>query len=400
MTHHRTRRNAVSRSVACGCAMVAVASSLLGCQRSSGKWNEAFHRSEGWWYSDGGSSAVLANGKTVWFFGDTWLRHNPNVLSNSMAVQDTELGRAPGKDEIRFFGRDDTGALLDVTKVGEFATRSWVEPRTDDGQRPRTWFWPSAGLSVDGRLIATYIEVGCVKGEFPACRVSLANMDFMGHAVVEVDNPTDDPERWNVGTTPLVDRRGQSPSAHRLHWGSALIADGGWLYVFGTALNEKSQPEDVKVARVLPKNVSRYDLWQFLTPRGWQMVSTGPFPVELQSLARGGATELSVQRVVRDGQSEFVMVQVDPVTQDVVVRSSPASDIESIRWSGPEAGTRVRRFSLPSLDPDTAGGMNWSGHSHTRAPSQDQSLLVSYFSERVHSLRFVELPLSQAVGGL
>src|SRR5690242_3589008 len=82
-----------------------LACASVGCQPST-KWNEAFHRSEGWWYSDGGSTAELANGKTVWFFGDTWLRHNPTWLSNSMAVQDTELGRAPAKGEIRFFARD------------------------------------------------------------------------------------------------------------------------------------------------------------------------------------------------------------------------------------------------------------------------------------------------------
>lgn len=395
----RTLRTLLPRSLGNACVALWLAASLAGCQRS-GKWNEAFHRSEGWWYSDGGSSAVLVDGKTVWLFGDTWLRHNPNLLFNSMAVQDTELGRAPQNGEIRFFARGGRGELLDVTKIGDAASRSWVEPASTDGEPLHTWLWPSAALAADGKLIATYIEVSCRNGDYPACRNSLANMDFAGHSVVVVENPTDDPTAWKVATTPLVDRRGRAPSAHRLHWGSALLLDAGWLYVFGAALSQKSAPEDVKLARVMPRDVARYDLWQFLTPAGWQMLPTGPVPSELQSVARGGATELSVQRVVRNGQAQFVMVQVDPFTQDVIVRTAPGGDVESMRFGGPEPSAGVRRFSLPALDPDTAGGMNWSGHVHARHPSEDRSLLVSYFSERVHSLRFLELPLSQAVDAL
>lgn len=378
-------------------AVLALATASLGCQ-SSGDYNRVFHRSQGWWYSDGGSSARLPDGRTVWLFGDTWLRHNENLLFNSMAVQDTEPGRAPRSGEIRFFARDASGSLVDVTTTADPARRSWMEPQSD-GNATSTWLWPSATLAVGGKLVATYAEVGCVKGKFPDCRISLTNMGLMGHVVAEVDNPTDEPERWRIHTTSLRDRRGLGPIAHRLHWGSALIEDAGWLYVFGIALGDHSEMNDVKLARVLPEQVARYDLWQFLTPEGWQMLPTGATPQELSSLTRGGATELSVHRVVHDGEPCLVMVQVDPYASELIVRTAPDRGLEAARWAGPEEGAGVRRFSLAKLDPKTAGGMVWAGRAHPHLSGND-TMLVSFFSERIHSLRFLELPLSRVVAPL
>jgi hypothetical protein len=397
----------LSRLISNGCAALLLLSTA-GCDRS-GDWNETFHRSEGWWYSDGGGSVELPDGRTVWLFGDTWIRDNPNLLFNSMALQDTEPGRAPRKDEIRFFARGEQGALVDVTTLGTHATRSWVEPspegrgsgaqpgRTPQHEHSSTWLWPTAALAAGGTLIATYTEVGCLHGAFPACRSSLANMDIVGHQIVEVENPTEEPDRWKIRTTELRDRGGSGPPAHRLHWGSALLEEGGWLYVFGATLTAQSAPEDVTLARVAPRDVARYAAWQFLTPGGWQMVPTGPTPADLQSLAPGGATELSVHRVERDGQSRIVLLQVDSFTQEIVVRSAAAGPLESVRWGSPKEAAGVRRFSLPVLDPKTAGGMSWAGRAHPQHSSRDE-LLVSYFSERAHSLRFIELPLSKAVG--
>jgi hypothetical protein len=85
--------NSLSRLISNGCAALLLLSAA-GCERS-GDWNQTFHRSEGWWYSDGGGSAELPDGKTVWLFGVSWIRDNPNLLFNSMAMQDTETCRAP-----------------------------------------------------------------------------------------------------------------------------------------------------------------------------------------------------------------------------------------------------------------------------------------------------------------
>jgi hypothetical protein len=313
-----------------------------------------------------------------------------------MAFQDTAPGRAPSLDEIRFFARGGRGELVNVSTAGKDAVGPWVEPLTAPASGLSTWLWPTAALVSDGRLLVTYAEMGCPVGpEFAACRGYMGSMTVVGYTLVEIENPADAPERWQGQQTPLVDRMGRTPSTHRLHWGSALLEDGGWLYVFGVAFGPNWSPGDVKLARTVPRDARRYDLWQFLTPEGWQMLPTGPTPADLQTVARGGATELSVERVVRNGQTWLLMVQQDFWKQEIVVRSAPALEIEAIRWDGPEAGARVRRLSLPALDPDTAGGPSWSVRTHLHHSSPDRSLLVSLYSGRLAGLRFVELPMSQ-----
>jgi hypothetical protein len=366
----------------------AIAAAVPGCRRS-GNWNEVFHRSEGWWYSDGGISAQLPDGKTVWLFGDTRL-HDADSVSNSMAVQDSELGRAPLGHEVRFFARAGSGELLDVSKVGRGVARSWAEPPVVSDPSLSSWLWPGGAVVSGGRLIATYGEVGCPVAELPACRGYLGSMKVVGSAVVEVENPTDAAQNWRIRTTPLHDRNGRSPAKNQLIWGNALLEDRGWVYVFGVPFGPDS---DVKLARAVPKDVGRYDGWQFLTAKGWQLLPTGPSAVELESVARSAATDLGVSRVVRNGQAWLLMLNLDLLAQEVVVRSTPARELESVRWEGPEAGPRVRRFALPALDPDTAGQVSWAVRAHPQH-SSDRSLLVSFFSGRLSSLRFLELPMA------
>ena len=393
MASTRSHRAPSLRSIGAACGALVIASTGLDCRRSE-DWNGSFHRSEGWWYSDGAVSAELPGGKTVWLFGDTRLRDNANAMSNSIAVQDTAPGRAPAKSQIRFFVRGGQGELLDVSKVGGLAKSSWANPLAPERDALRLWLWPTAALVSGGRLVTAYVEMGCPVATFDTCRGYLGSMTVAGHTLVEVENPADTPEHWRTRATPLLDRRGRSPAANRLHWGSALFEDGGWLYVFGTSFGPKWRPEDVKVARSVPGDVGRYERWQFLTPAGWRMLPSGPTAVDLQTVARGGATELSVLRVVRRGRPWLVLLQQDWMDQELMVRSAPADTIESTRWDGPEAGQRVRRFSLPALDPETAGALSWSVRAHPQHSAPDQSLLVSFYSAKTAGLRFVELPIA------
>jgi hypothetical protein len=144
----------------------------------------------------------------------------------------------------------------------------------------------------------------------------------------------------------------------------------------------------------VPRDVGRYDRWQFLGPSGWQMVPTGPTPEDLASVARGGAAELSVDRIERDGETWFALVQVDVDRQDVVVRTARAPDPGAARFAGPEAGPGVRRFAIASLDPAAAGDRAWAGRAQHSQRGPGDPLLVSFFAARTASLRFVSIPLA------
>jgi hypothetical protein len=382
------------RAVALGAAVA-----VLGCQQPRSDWNKVFQRSQGWLYADGGSSAELSGGRRVWFFGDSMIRHENGLVYNTVAVSDADPGRAPAAGELRFFARAEGGDLLDVSQEGSDRMHPWLEPTAGGAGAPKTWLWPTDVVETGGTLAAFYSEVGCVRGELPGCRSFLGNMGFLGHHVLSIDNPSDAPQKWKTRTMSLLDRRGKPPSDNRLHWGSAVIQDGGWLYVFGTSLNDHDGPEDVKLARVVPEELGRYDLWQFLGREGFRMFPTGATPDDLVTLARGGATEFSVDRVVRGGASWFVMLQVAPFSQEIIVRSAAAADLPSARWDGPDEGPGVRHLSLARLDPASEKGMTWSGRAVRRRQETGDSLLVSYFSSQAASLRFIDLPLSEVRQG-
>ena len=393
MTSTPNHRAPGLRSIWAACAAVVMAVGGLGCQRSE-DWNGSFQRREGWWYSDGAVSAQLPGGKTVWLFGDTRFRDNGNSLSNSMAVQESDPGRAPAKNQIRFFARGGYGELLDVSELADRAQKSWVDPSNAKSYELRTWLWPTAAVVSDQKLLATYVEMSCPAADFDTCRGYLGSMSVAGHTLVEVENPADPPEKWRTRATSLLDRQGRSPAANRLHWGSALFEEGGWVYVFGAGFDPKWRAQDVKLARALPSEVGRYERWQFLTPRGWQMLPTGATALDLKTVARGGATELSLVRVVRRGQAWLVLVQQDFMAQEVVVRSAPDRGLDAAYWDGPEAGERVRRFSLTALDPETAGALSWSVRAHEQHSALEKSLLISLYSAKTAGLRFIELPMS------
>src|SRR5262252_2342679 len=99
----------------------------VGCHESQ-DYNGVFHRSRGWLYADGGSSAELPDGRRVWLFGDSMFHQEPGLLFNTIAVQETEPGRAPLWDEIRFFARSADNRILDVSDGADDRMRPWLEP--------------------------------------------------------------------------------------------------------------------------------------------------------------------------------------------------------------------------------------------------------------------------------
>lgn len=381
------------RSVAAAFAAAVALGGAPACQGPSTDWNSVFHRRDGWLYADGGSSAELPDGRTVWLFGDTFLRRERGLVSNSIAIQETGSGHAPRYDEIRFFARDAEAHLLDVSRRTEDGMRPWLEPAPrGDGKAP--WLWPTDAIVSGGRLIAFYTEIVCVHGEVPACRSYLGNMGITGHSVMTVDEPTGAPDRWQVRRTVLADRAGVPPVARQLLWGSALVEEEGWLYVFGAVQEENGLHAETKLARVLPANVEHYERWQFLTTTGWRIAPTGVRPSELETVAFESSTMLSVTPVERDGERLYLMLHTTPFSDEVVVQTARAPELGAARFLS-SAGGIVRHVPVADLDPAAAEGRSWAGRAQRGFRRADDTLVVSYFSTKTASLRFAELPLSR-----
>lgn len=359
------------------------------------RYNRAFEAPSGWFYADGALSAPLPGNRTVWLFGDTWVRRNPVLLYNSIGVQNGTA--TPTPTDLRFYARRADGSVTDITDDGRTATRPWVQSATHDypdDDPSKSWLWPGEPLVVEEQLVAIFVEVACVKETHPYCRGFMGNMGIQGYHLVRVENPEDPAAAWRVSTTRLGDARGRSPIDAKLHWGSALVAEDDWIYIFGASfVGERGAggPDDAKLARARLADLGDYSAWQFLARSGWRRFEQGPTRDELRTIAPKVPLEYSVDPITRNGKTEYVLAHADLWHADVIVRRSPARSLADVSFGGPVQSERTSRDRLIRFDPEVTRGFTWAGRAHGNL-SDDGKLLFSFYSEHLHRLRFVELP--------
>ena len=198
-----------------------------------------------------------------------------------------------------------------------------------------------------------------------------------------------------MATTPLVDATGRSSVEGGLHWGSALVAEDDWIYVFGASmLGERGEkgPLDGKLARAKPADLGNLAAWEFLGQSGWRTFSAaGPTAEDLRTIAPRVPLEYSVDRVSVGGTVQYVLAHADLWHAEVIVRRSSARSLADVSFGGPVQSERTSRDPLLRFDPEVTRGFTWAGRAHGNL-SGDGKLLFSFYSEHLHRLRFVELP--------
>lgn len=287
---------------------------------SDPSWDAAFTRTTGWTCGDIAHSIDLGDGRTLWLFGDSGIgpvakqrhvRDRFTMVRSAVAVHSRPPRPGDPPADLQFaFG---------PPRDGHNAS-AWISPAPGlwpDG----TWYW----LMGDGALVPSAND-GHAAPRLVLFATALGpsgnpdgmwNFRRIGGVVLTVANPADPPAQWRIEQrrNPLVQpiaRHGEPPRAAD-DWGVCVLLwreapDKPQLaYIFGVR-TPASGPHGLLVARTDPQHLDHPRRWTFFDGRGWSTHASSAVP-----LATDLPDEFTVESLTRDGQSQLVLVQSEPL---------------------------------------------------------------------------------------
>jgi fibronectin type 3 domain-containing protein len=188
-----------------------------------------------WTGGDNTASVVLPDGRVAWLFSDTFLGTvnadgsrpaNTPMVNNTLVVQSDQ-------------------GLVSTRHGGTAAAPTALVQPTQAGQ----YFWAADGLVEGGTLKALYNRLERGSGH--------DNLDFAlkGTSLVTFALPA-------LTVSSVVDL----PLGETIGWGSAILQDGSYTYVYGTSSGDSGMRFG-HVARVAAGNLG--GAWQFWTGTAW-----------------------------------------------------------------------------------------------------------------------------------
>lgn len=164
-----------------------------------------FHRDSRWLGADGALSVPLANGRTVWLFGDTFIaKSNAHVRSESEMVRNTvaiQTGEDPRTASITFHWRQGSDG----------------SPSSFFPERGERWYWPGHGIRLaEGPLIIFLYAIVATPGQ---------GLGFAGagYAVAVINDPDAPADIWNPRIVDIA------PSTFDAVPATAVVQDGEYI---------------------------------------------------------------------------------------------------------------------------------------------------------------------------
>jgi hypothetical protein len=308
------------------------------------EWDAKFGGTEGWIGGDCAYSVVLGPKRVLWLFGDSLLgtakdgkRAGAVMVNNTVAVQAGHEKDAA----IRFVA----GRAKDDKPVAFFTPV--------DG---KGWFWVQAAVRVQDRLFVFLPQMEKTKDG------SLFGFRQIGQWLAVVENPDDDPEKWRVKQLKLP--FAEFGEDRQRSWGSAVLADGDCLYVYGYDEDRAKgvAKKKLTVARVPAGKLDDWSAWRFQTSDGW-----GEKAADAAPQADGLASEFSVTPT--PGGKGYVLVYTEKGLGDRIVG----------RFAGAPEGPwsdAVLLYKCPEMAQDK--GMFCYGAKVHPWGAADHELLASY----------------------
>jgi hypothetical protein len=311
------------------------------------EYDALFERRSGWTGADAAYTVPLAEGKTLWLFGDTWIgpvvegRHKDAVLVNNTVALQT--GDDPNAASTEFFwgnqGADHPKALL--------------EPARGSG-----WLWPLHGAVVQSKLCLFMSKVNRTgeQGVFAFRHV--------GTVIAEIGNPQDQPSDWHVRQRNVP--FGRYTDRGNTFFGSAVTRDGNHLYVYGARedWDRGFAGRRMIVARVPEGDLTSFGQWRFYSDGQW----VSDFN-EIGELFDGLATEYSVS--YQPALKHYVVVYTHCGMSDRILLRVGPTPVGP--WSTPR-----EVFSCPEQQWDESYFCYAAkGHPELSAPDE---LIVTYVS--------------------
>ncbi len=251
-----------------------------------------------WQGADAAYSIPLQDGRVVWIFGDTLYGDKREVSGNEPRMVHNSLGISTcrnGKWNIEYsIKRNENGGF-----------DSFFKPQRNDG----TYYWALDGVEYNHEL---WITLLCVRNK-PNSDAFALGFEVCGTDIAHVTGINNDPQRWNIAYSPLVDE-----SLHANPSASALI-EGDYVYIF-TLYEKGNRPQILTRIPLRGLGNPKKNL-QYLGNDGkWH---DGLEPDKAKVIMEKGASEMSVR--YHPELKKWVAVMVDPqiFSDKVIFRTAP-----------------------------------------------------------------------------
>jgi hypothetical protein len=281
----------------------------------------------GWTGADSAYSVPLPGGTDAWIYSDTFLG---TVNADHSRPMD-----APFIHNSIIAARK--GTLSTVTGGTAVAPESLF--KVAGGDEGSDWYW--AG---DGTVEGDHLRVMLL--EFVKTGNDVFDFAFRGSAIASLDVHTLKLE--SITTLPEGD----------VEWGSAILEDGGYTYVYG--VEDLSSTKYLHLARVRTNQLTDASAWRFWTGSAWSADQT-----DSARMMSGVANEFSVTKF----EGEYTLVTGD--TSEIL---SP--HIVMYRSDSPTGPFTDK--TLLYTTPETAGNVfTYNAKAHPEYGSDD-TLMISY----------------------
>lgn len=218
------------------------------------------HRTEKWWMvgQDGGQSVTLEEGRTLFVFSDTLLaarasehphRPIPRQFAHELGPQGMFLANCAGVAR----SRDLQQAWAEIRYYSDTAgfPREMIEP-IDRERLQKIRFWPEHGIELDGKVYLYYLGIQTTDP------TTIWGFQTVGTGLAVVDPDTGDCQRlWWGDDWHLWKNRHDD-----FHFGVQVLAEEGWLYVFGSV--RQGLFSHGRLARVRPGEIAKPRAYEYL----------------------------------------------------------------------------------------------------------------------------------------
>jgi uncharacterized protein DUF4185/uncharacterized protein DUF5005 len=302
-------------------------------------WNAEFTQNgPGWTGGDGTSSVLLPDGRSLFFFSDSYigtvdpttrLRTNPIFQAhNSMVVIGTD------------------GSFTSIYGGTISSPTSYFVPAN-----PNDWYWLNEAVVV--QTAPGIYKVELLMGEWTG------NFVFVGNAVATLSLPglaIDSVQTLNIPNT-------------QIDWGSSLWLQGSDLYIYGT---EFATHEYAHLAKANVGQIAQPSAWLFWNGSSWVSDEENSVRIISDSVSTG----FSVRKIHSSVGDSYLLVTEDTSPfytewKDIVFyyACSPQGpwSPKQVVYSTPETGQSAGAGTLFTYDP----------HAHVQFTSNGE-LLVSY----------------------
>ncbi|WP_109507529.1 fibronectin type III domain-containing protein [Nocardioides speluncae] len=278
-----------------------------------------------WSGGDGAASVALPDGRVAWLFSDTYIgsvnadgsRGPSTFVNNAIVLQH--------------------GTNLQTTVHGGTA----AEPKSLVPAPAGEMYWAADGIVEGGKLKVLY-------GHYKKTGSGSFDVALVGTALVTFTLPS-----------LAVESTVELPVGATTSWGSAVLADGGYTYVYGSEWEDGIR--HLRLARVAAGSIG--GAWEFWTATGWVSSEAQSQRLSLTGIGTG----VAVQKV----GEQYVLVTVDthlPFNSAVVAYTAPSP-------AGPFSGP-VDLFVAPEPG-QKEGAYVYDARLHPEL-APDGRLLVSY----------------------